>query len=137
MKKPYITFDNGYIETCWWIMKRLGERGLVYQGYKVTPHCPRCETSLSSHEVALGYKDDTDDPHRSMKAQGRWNDLEVQEDEGEESEDAMEVGIVKVEDARSDCPESRKRGEHQRRCAPFRDVDARSARNIEDAGHDQ
>lgn len=67
MKHPYVTCENGYIETCWWIMKQLGDRGLVYQGYKVTPHCPRCETSLSSHEVALGYKDDTDDPSVYIK----------------------------------------------------------------------
>ncbi|MEE8471066.1 MAG: isoleucine--tRNA ligase, partial [Dehalococcoidia bacterium] len=67
MKHPYVTFDNGYIETCWWIIKQLWEKELIYQGYKVTPHCPRCETSLSSHEVALGYKDDTDDPSVYIK----------------------------------------------------------------------
>jgi len=61
MKHPYMTFDNGYIETCWWIVKQLWDKGLVYRGYKVTPHCPRCGTSLSSHEVALGY-DEADDP---------------------------------------------------------------------------
>ena len=59
---PYITFDNGYIQTGWWIIKELWDRGLVYQGYRVTPHCPRCVTSLSSHEVSLGYKEDTPDP---------------------------------------------------------------------------
>ncbi len=67
MWHPYITFENDYIETCWWIIKQLWEKGLVYQGYKVTPHCPRCETSLSSHEVALGYKDDTVDPSIYIK----------------------------------------------------------------------
>ena len=67
MKQPYITFENGYIESCWWIIKQLWEKGLVYQGYKVTPHCPRCVTSLSSHEVALGYKDDTVDPSVYIK----------------------------------------------------------------------
>jgi isoleucyl-tRNA synthetase len=61
MEHPYITLENGYIETCWWVIKQLWEKGLVYQGYKVTPHCPRCGTSLSSHEVALGYEE-TDDP---------------------------------------------------------------------------
>jgi isoleucyl-tRNA synthetase len=66
MKHPYITFDNGYIETCWWIIKTLWDKGLVYQGYKVTPHCPRCGTSLSSHEVALGY-DEADDPSVYIK----------------------------------------------------------------------
>ena len=66
MEHPYITFDNGYIETCWWIIKQLWEKGLIYQGYRVTPHCPRCVTSLSSHEVALGY-DETDDPSVYIK----------------------------------------------------------------------
>jgi isoleucyl-tRNA synthetase len=61
IEHPYITMDNDYIESCWWIVKRLWGKGLIYQGYKVTPHCPRCDTSLSSHEVALGYED-TDDP---------------------------------------------------------------------------
>ena len=59
---PYVTFHNGYIQTGWWIIKELWDRGLVYLGYRVTPHCPRCVTSLSSHEVSLGYKDDTPDP---------------------------------------------------------------------------
>ncbi|MGB6874363.1 MAG: isoleucine--tRNA ligase [Dehalococcoidia bacterium] len=66
MEHPYITLDNSYIESCWWIMKELWDRGLIYQGYKVTPHCPRCGTSLSSHEVALGYKD-AEDPSVHVK----------------------------------------------------------------------
>jgi isoleucyl-tRNA synthetase len=61
MEHPYITLNNSYIESCWWIIKQLWDKGLIYQGYKVTPHCPRCGTSLSSHEVALGY-DEADDP---------------------------------------------------------------------------
>jgi len=61
MAHPYITLDNNYIESCWWTIKELWDKGLIYQGYKVTPHCPRCGTSLSSHEVALGY-DEADDP---------------------------------------------------------------------------
>ncbi|MDZ4247372.1 MAG: isoleucine--tRNA ligase, partial [Dehalococcoidia bacterium] len=67
LKNAYITMDNSYMESCWWIIKQLWDKGLVYQGYKVTPHCPRCGTSLSSHEVALGYKDDTDDPSVHIK----------------------------------------------------------------------
>ena len=63
---PYITLDNGYIESCWWVVKQLWDKGLIYQGYRVTPHCPRCGTSLSSHEVALGY-DETDDPSVYVK----------------------------------------------------------------------
>ena len=66
LEHPYITMDNNYIETCWWAIKRMWDRGLIYQGYKVTPHCPRCGTSLSSHEVALGYQD-TDDPSVYIK----------------------------------------------------------------------
>jgi isoleucyl-tRNA synthetase len=61
MDHPYITLDNSYIESCWWIIKKLWDKDLIYQGHKVTPHCPRCGTSLSSHEVALGY-DEADDP---------------------------------------------------------------------------
>lgn len=67
MENPYITLDNGYIESCWWLLKQLWDKGLVYQGYKVTPHCPRCGTSLSSHEVALGYRDDAEDPSVYIK----------------------------------------------------------------------
>jgi len=67
LEHPYITMDNNYIETCWWAIKQMWDRGLVYQGYKVTPHCPRCGTSLSSHEVALGYKEDTEDPSIYVK----------------------------------------------------------------------
>lgn len=58
----YVTFKNEYVESLWWIFKQLWDKDLVYKDYKVTPHCPRCDTSLSSHEVAQGYKDDTPDP---------------------------------------------------------------------------
>jgi len=67
MEQPYITMDNNYIETCWWTIKQMWDKGLIYQGYRVTPHCPRCGTSLSSHEVALGYKDDVEDPSVYIK----------------------------------------------------------------------
>jgi len=67
MEHPYITLNNSYIESCWWIIKQLWDKGLIYQGYKVTPHCPRCGTSLSSHEVALGYRDDAEDPSVYIK----------------------------------------------------------------------
>lgn len=62
MGDAYVTYANEYIETCWWILKRLWDAGLVYQDYRSTPHCPRCGTSLSSHEVAQGYREDTVDP---------------------------------------------------------------------------
>ena len=56
MKNPYITYESDYIETIWWILKQIYKKGLIYQDYKVVPYCPRCGTSLSSHEVAMGYK---------------------------------------------------------------------------------
>ncbi len=67
IQHPYITLDNSYIESCWWIVKQLWDKGFIYQGYRVTPHCPRCGTSLSSHEVALGYNDETEDPSVYVK----------------------------------------------------------------------
>ncbi len=66
-EKAYKTLEPSYIESCWWIIKQLWDKGLIYQGYKVTPHCPRCGTSLSSHEVALGYQEDTPDPSIYIK----------------------------------------------------------------------
>ncbi len=63
----YITLSPEYIESCWWAIKQMWDKGLVYQGYRVTPHCPRCGTSLSSHEVAQGYKEDTEDPSVYIK----------------------------------------------------------------------
>ncbi len=58
---PYVTFSNDYVESVWWALAQLHRRGLLYQGYKILPYCPRCETTLSSHEVAQGYKD-VEDP---------------------------------------------------------------------------
>lgn len=55
-KNPYITFDNNYIETIWWLLKKTNEKSLLYKSYKVLPYCPRCGTPLSSHEVAQGYE---------------------------------------------------------------------------------
>lgn len=67
LEHAYRTLENSYIESCWWALKQLWDKGLIYQGYKVTPHCPRCGTSLSSHEVALGYRDDAEDPSVYIK----------------------------------------------------------------------
>src|SRR5438067_1236094 len=53
---PYVTYSNPYIETVWWLLKRLHEKALLYRGHKVLPYCPRCGTALSSHEVAQGYE---------------------------------------------------------------------------------
>ena len=58
---PYVTLNNDYIESVWWILKNFHDRNLIYQGYKIVPYCPSCGTPLSSHEVAQGYKD-VEDP---------------------------------------------------------------------------
>lgn len=57
LKNPYITYDNNYIETEWWILQKFFNEDLIYNGYKILPYCPRCGTGLASHEVAQGYKD--------------------------------------------------------------------------------
>ncbi len=56
MENPYITYDDNYIESEWWSLKQIYEKGLLYKGHKIVPYCPRCGTALSSHEVAQGYK---------------------------------------------------------------------------------
>ena len=55
-ERPYVTYSNDYIETVWWLLKRLHEKAFLYRGHKVLPYCPRCGTALSSHEVAQGYE---------------------------------------------------------------------------------
>ena len=57
MKHPYVTYENTFIESEWWSLKQIYDRGLLYKGFKIVPYCPRCGTPLSSHEVAQGYKD--------------------------------------------------------------------------------
>ena len=57
MEHPYVTYYNEYIESVWWALKEMWNKGLLYEGHKVMPYCPRCGTALSSHEVAQGYKD--------------------------------------------------------------------------------
>ena len=57
MDEPYVTYHNSYIESEWWALKTMWEKGLLYKGHKVMPYCPRCGTALSSHEVSQGYKD--------------------------------------------------------------------------------
>ena len=56
MEHPYVTYHNSYIESEWWSLKKIWEKGLLYKGHKIVPYCPRCGTALSSHEVAQGYK---------------------------------------------------------------------------------
>ena len=57
MDDPYVTYENNFIESEWWALKQIWDKGLLYKGFKVVPYCPRCGTPLSSHEVAQGYKD--------------------------------------------------------------------------------
>jgi len=57
MEHPYVTYENDFIESEWWALKQIWEKGLLYKGFKIVPYCPRCGTPLSSHEVAQGYKD--------------------------------------------------------------------------------
>lgn len=56
MDHPYVTYDNDFIESEWWALKQIWDKGLLYKGFKIVPYCPRCGTPLSSHEVAQGYK---------------------------------------------------------------------------------
>jgi isoleucyl-tRNA synthetase len=67
MEHPYITYDNDYIESVWWIVRQLWDKDLLYLDYRSTAHCPRCGTSLSDAEVALGYEEDTPDPSIYIK----------------------------------------------------------------------
>lgn len=57
MNDPYVTYENNYIESIWWVVSQAFNKGLVYKGHKIVPYCPRCGTALSSHEVAQGYKE--------------------------------------------------------------------------------
>ncbi|MFC1474745.1 isoleucine--tRNA ligase [bacterium] len=66
LDEPYITCENNYIESVWWILKQFHEKDLLYKGHKIVPHCPRCDTALSSHEVSQGYED-VDDPSVFVK----------------------------------------------------------------------
>ncbi len=71
---PYITYSDNYIESVWWILKELWQKGLLYEGYKILPYCPRCETALSSHEVSLGYQEVSDPSiFVKMKIKGEAN----------------------------------------------------------------
>ena len=67
MDDPYVTYHDDYIESCWWIFKELAAHDLIYRDYRVAPHCPRCETSLSDHELSQGYREDVPDPSVFVK----------------------------------------------------------------------
>jgi isoleucyl-tRNA synthetase len=57
LSSPYVTYENNYIESVWWILSEIWKKKLLYKGHKILPYCPRCETPLSGHEVAQGYRD--------------------------------------------------------------------------------
>ena len=80
MDSPYVTSDNEYIESVWWSLKEIWKKGLLYRGHKVVPYCPRCETTLSSHEVAQGYKE-VEDPSIYVKFKLRQAKEQGQEQE--------------------------------------------------------
>ena len=72
MDHPYITLDNSYVESIWWILKQYFEKGLIYEGHKIMPYCARCGTPLASHEVSQGYRDETiDSIYVRLKVRGR------------------------------------------------------------------
>lgn len=73
LDNPYITYTNDYIETVWWILQELWKKGFIYQGFKILPYCPHCETPLSSHEVSQGYEE-VRDPSIYVKAKIKGED---------------------------------------------------------------
>jgi len=75
LEQPYITYTNDYMETCWWILKDLFVRGFLYEAYRTTMHCPRCNTSLADHEVSLGMREDVDDPSIWPKFRAQADEL--------------------------------------------------------------
>ena len=80
---PYVTLDDDYIESVWWSLRQLFDQGMLYEGHRVSPYCPRCGTALSSHEVALGYRDVTD---RSVYVR-----LRLLDDDGEPTDESLLV----------------------------------------------
>ena len=67
LEDAYVTMNNEYVQSLWWILKQLWDKGLLFEGYKVVPYCPRCGTPLSSHELSLGYQEGTVDPSIYVK----------------------------------------------------------------------
>ncbi|MBU0595055.1 isoleucine--tRNA ligase, partial [Candidatus Bipolaricaulota bacterium] len=82
LENAYVTYTAGYIETVWWELKQMFDRGLLYQGHKTLPYCPRCGTGLSSHEVAQGYKQ-VEDPSVSVRMRIESDDASAYRREGD------------------------------------------------------
>ncbi len=75
LENPYVTLNNDYIESVWWSLKQLYDKKLLYEAHKVVPFCPRCETPLSSHEVAQGYKEITEESvYIKFRIKGKKNE---------------------------------------------------------------
>ena len=94
MADPYVTLENGYIESGWWILKELWDKGLLYQDLRGTPHCPRCVTSLSSHEVALGYQENTPDPSVFVKFRVEGGPSQEDPQPGSPSDNQGPTGVL-------------------------------------------
>ena len=90
----YVTYANEYVETGWWIFQRLWERDLIFRDYRVTPHCPRCGTSLSSHEIALGYREDTPDPSVTVRFELRLEGANAEADAALRLADGVPTSIL-------------------------------------------
>lgn len=92
---PYVTYSNDYVESVWWALKTLYEKSFLYQGHKILPYCPRCGTSLSSHEVAQGYED-TEDPsiYLALDLQSMRGEGEGHSGEGEEHSEGRRRIVV-------------------------------------------
>lgn len=74
-REPYVTYTNDYVESVWWALKTLHDKGRLYRGHKILPYCARCGTSLSSHEVAQGYEDVADPSiYVALQVGGRRSD---------------------------------------------------------------
>jgi isoleucyl-tRNA synthetase len=86
-RDPFVTYSNDYIESVWWALKTLHDRGLLYRGHKILPYCVRCGTSLSSHEVAQGYED-VKDPSVYVRLRLRESGIGNRESVGEAGADS-------------------------------------------------
>jgi isoleucyl-tRNA synthetase len=87
LEHAYVTYHNSYMETCWWILKTFWERDLLYEDFKTTMHCPRCNTSLADHEVSQGMREEVDDPSVWPKFPARRKSL-------------IEAGLIEPDETR-------------------------------------
>ncbi len=106
--QPYITCSNEYIESVWWLLKRLYERGLLVRGHRVLPYCPRCGTTLSSHELALGYEEIKDKSiYVTFVVESRESRVESRESKVESRKSKVErpaIGVANGQKSDEDTP---------------------------------